>query len=182
LEKKGVTAYALDYEEMLWHICQHMIQGANVFSGTRLIWVADIVSFAEKFIAKINWEKVKKQYPLILNVLSLVHFMTPLSASLQAQASLKIGHEPQGIGVDFQGWPRSSLSAQRHKGYWRILQDSFFPSEWWLRLHYGLESESSLFWYRWVRHPLDILGWIKQLLGERMRDFNTKRLSGRTRR
>ena len=40
----------------------------------------------------------------------------------------------------------------------RILQDTFFPSGWWLRLHYGLDSAQPLFWYRWFRHPLYILG------------------------
>jgi len=39
-----------------------------------------------------------------------------------------------------------------------MLTDTFVPSEWWLRLHYGLNSAQPLFWYRWFKHPLYILG------------------------
>lgn len=164
----GLTAYTLGYEDMLWHLCQHMILTAGVFGANRLIWVADIVSFAEHFVAEIDWGRVEERYPLILNTLSLLHFMTPLSKTLLSQVPLEIGRAPQGIGEDFQGWPRSSLAAQRKKGYQRILCDTFLPSEWWLRLYYGLGSAHPVFWCRWVRHPLHILGWVKQLLLERM--------------
>ncbi len=40
-------AQAPGYEDMLWHICKHMIFSSGVFGAHRLIWVADIVSFAE---------------------------------------------------------------------------------------------------------------------------------------
>jgi hypothetical protein len=163
---EGLPARTLGYEHMLWHLCRHHL--ANVFRPFRLIWAADIVSFAERFAAETNWKQVKEQYPLILHTLSLLHFTTPLSQELLALSSVDIGRAPQGIGVEFQGWPRSSLAAQREKGYWGIFCDSFFPSEWWLRLRYGLGSTRTLFWCRWVQHPLHILGWIKQLLLERL--------------
>jgi hypothetical protein len=164
LKPDGFTAHTLGYEDMLWHICLQLCLVNALFASPRLIWIADIVSFAERFAAEIDWERVKARYPLVLNTLSLLHFMTPLPETLLAQAPLKIGHAPQGIGEDFRGWPNSSLAAQREKGYRRILRDTFFPSEWWLRLRYGLGSTGSLFWCRWVRHPLHILGWVKHLL------------------
>ena len=181
LDGEGLTAYTLGYEDMLWHLCQHMIQDVSVFASTRLIWIADIVTFAEYFVTEIDWKKVKKQYPLVFNVLSLLHFMTPLSGKLLNQAHLSVGHAPKGIGADFQGWPRSSLVSQREKGYWRILRDTFLPSAWWLRSHYGLGSAQPLLWYRWIRHPLDILGWIKQLLHERLEEFRCKKRWGNER-
>jgi hypothetical protein len=164
----GITAYTLGHEDMLWHLCRHMLDNATVFYPTRLVWVADIVSYAEYFADAIDWGKLRRQYPVVLNTLSLLHFLTPLSDALRNQASLSLIRTPQGIGAEFQGWPRSALAAQRHKGYFRILHDTFFPSEWWLRLNYGLGSDQPLWWHRWVRHPLDILGWVKQLLGERL--------------
>lgn len=170
LEPGNSTAYTLGYEDMLWHLCQHMAFHTTVFKSNRLIWAADIVSVAERFVAHIDWERVQKQYTLILNTLSLLHFMTPLSEPLLSQAPIRLGRAPQGIGLQFQGWPRSSLAAQREKGHWRILCDTLFPSEWWLRLRYGLGSASSLFWYRWVRHPFHIVGWVKHLLLGRIRD------------
>jgi hypothetical protein len=157
-----MSAYTLGYEDMLWHLCQHVAYHANVWEPIRLVWVADIIGFAERFVTQIDWQRISYQYPLVLNTLSLLHFITPLSSILRHHAPLKIGECPAGIGTEFQGWPRSSLAHQRDKGYGRVLYDTFFPSEWWLRLHYGLDSAQPLFWYRWMRHPIHIFGRLRQ--------------------
>lgn len=161
------AAYTLGYEDMLWHLCQHVAYHANVWEPIRLVWVADIVGFAERFAYQIDWQRIARHYPLILNTLSLFHFITPLSPTLRQQAPIKIGRRPGGMAEEFQGWPRTSVAYQKDKGWRRILYDSFFPSEWWLRLHYGLDSYQSLVWYRWLRHPVHILARLKQLLQER---------------
>jgi hypothetical protein len=158
----NTSTYTLGYEDMLWHLCQHVAYHANVWEPIRLVWVADIVGFAERFALQIDWARVARQYPLVLNTLSLFHFITPLSPQLLRLAPIKMGRLPQGLGEEFMGWPRTSLANQRGKGYRRILADTFFPSEWWLRLHYGLNSAQPLFWYRWGRHPLHILGRLRQ--------------------
>lgn len=176
LGEDGPTAYTLGYEDMLWHLCRHMIQDVSVFTATRFIWIADIVSFAERFVNEIDWDRLKRRYPLVLNILSLLQFITPLSDELRGRACLSVEDVPRGIGEDFQGWPRSSVSSQREKGYWRILRDTFLPPEWWLRLHYGLSNTQPLFWYRWGRHPFEIFGWIKQLLRERVQEFGDQTL------
>jgi hypothetical protein len=143
---------------MLWHLCQHVAYHASIWEPIRLIWVADLVGFSEQFVAEIDWERVARQYPLVLKMLSLFHFMTPLTDTLRRQAAIKIGQSPQGIGREFEGWPRKPLAEQRRKGVCRAIADTFSPSEWWLRLHYGLDSAQPLFWYRWFRHPFYILG------------------------
>jgi hypothetical protein len=163
-----LTAYTLGCEDMLWHLCQHLASHVNVWDFGRLIWVADIVSFAERFVSEIDWKWIRRQYPAVLDMLSLLHFMTPLSDELLNQASINIGHIPQGIGVEYQGWPRTKVVHWRERGYWCVLRDTFFPSEWWLRLRYKLGSARSLFWYRWVRHPLYILGHVVRAILEWM--------------
>jgi hypothetical protein len=155
----GVTAYTLSGEDMLWHLCQHIAYHASIWEPIRLIWVADVVGFAEHFAEQINWARVTRCYPLALNTLSLFHFITPLSEKLRGLARLKIGpRPPQGVGQEFAGFPRYRLKALRGQSYRHVLHETFFPSEWWLRLHYRLNSAQSLFWYRWFRHPLYILG------------------------
>jgi hypothetical protein len=164
------TAYALGYEEMVWHVCRHMIASAGVFGANRLIWVADVVSFAEHFVAEIDWALVRARYPLILDTLSLLHFLTPLSKRVLSDAPITLGPAPQGIGDGFRGWPHSSLDAQREKGMRAIMYDTFWPSEWWVRLYYGVGSARSLFWYRWVRHPLHIFRLARHFLAGRLRE------------
>jgi hypothetical protein len=163
-----LTAYTLNNEDMLWHLCQHLISHVNVWDFGRLIWVADVVSFAERFASEIDWERIRRRCPAILNTLSLLHFMTPLSDELLSKAPIEIGHAPRQIGMEYQGWPKVQPVRWREGGYRHVLCATLFPSEWWLRLRYKLGSTHSLFWCRWVRHPLHILGHIVRVLLERM--------------
>jgi hypothetical protein len=161
---EGVTAYTLSHAEMLEHIYQHLRVNL-LLDSLRLIWVADLVSLAERFAAAMDWPRVN---PRIRHALALCHWLTPLSEGLLQAAALNPGRSPQGVGQEFQGWPRYSLVAQRPKGYFGIVRDSFFPAEWWLRFYYGLPSAPStklridpaFWWGRFVRHPLHILGWV----------------------
>jgi len=160
----GQPAYALDHADMLWHLCQHMRLSSGVFGANRLIWMADIVSYAEHFASEIDWARLSARYPIVINTLSLLHFLTPLSEELLASAAIPLGPAPRGIGLDFEGWPRTSIRAQREKGAWGILRDTFAPPEWWVRLYYGLGSAAPLFTTRWLRHPWHILGWVAHLI------------------
>jgi hypothetical protein len=160
----GQPAYALDHADMLWHLCQHMRLSSGVFGANRLIWMADVVSYAEHFASEIDWAQLSARYPIVINTLSLLHFLTPLSRKLLASAPIPLGPAPRGVGLDFEGWPRTSIAAQREKGAWGILRDTFAPPEWWLRLYYGLGSAAPLLATRWLRHPWHILGWVAHLI------------------
>ncbi len=163
-----LTAHTLGYEDTLGYLGQHLVSHVNVWDYGRLIWVADIVSFAERFAAEIDWEWVQLQNPAVLDTLSLLHFITPLSDELLGVAPIKIGRAPQGVGVEYQGWPRTRMADWPEIGYRRALRNTLLPSEWWLRLRYTLGSERPLFWYRWLRHPLYILGHVMRALLERL--------------
>lgn len=154
-----LTAYTLGHEDMLAHLCRHLASHVNVWDYARLIWVADVVSLSERFVREIDWERVRRQSPMVLDTLSLLQWMTPLSDELISVAGVQIGCAPHGIGVEYAGWPR--VQGAR-------LRDTLFPSEWWLRLRYRLGSARPLFCYRWVRHPLYILGHVARTLLERL--------------
>ena len=153
---------------MLCHLCQHLTSHVNVWDFARLIWVADLVSWAERFALQIDWERIRRQQRDIINTLSLLHIMTPLSEELLDRAGIETGRAPLQIGDEYQGWPRADRADWRAKGSWRILHDTLCPSEWWLRLRYKLGSFRPLFWYRWIRHPLYILGHVVRAAAEWM--------------
>ncbi len=155
---KGITAYTLSYEDMLWHLYRHTFSPLWVFLPMRLIGVADMVSLVEKFVDQIDWDIVKHRYPQILNILPMLHFLTPWSTMLLRKLPLEVTNIPAGVGHEFAGWPRFSPKMQQEKGWSGILRDSFFPPEWWLRMYYGLGPGISTQWGRWIRHPLYILG------------------------
>lgn len=163
-----LTAYTLSPNDMLRHLCRHLTSHVNVWDFGRLIWVADIVSWAERFVTQIDWGHIRRQQHDIIDTLSLLHFMTPLSEELLDRAGVKIGRIPQQIGEEYQGWPRADRSVWRAKGSLRVLHDTLLPSEWWLRMRYRLGSSRSLFWYRWIRHPLHILGHVARVAAERI--------------
>lgn len=152
------TAHTLGHEDMLWHLCRHIAYHASIWEPIRLIWVVDLVGFAEQFVEQIDWPHLARLYPPVLKLLSLFHFVTPVSDRLRQQAGLKLDRAPQGIGLEFDGWPRRRGAQLQAQSWSEIARATFFPSEWWLRLHYGLDCMQPLFWYRWVRHPLYILG------------------------
>lgn len=154
----NIEACTLGREEMLWHLCEHLSYHASIWEPIRFIWVADIIGFAEKFVHEINWAFIQQHFPIILKRLSLFHTMTPLSPDLLEAASIKTNASISGVGEEFKGWPRVAFAKQQDKRLVQIFKDTFIPSEWWLRLHYRLDSVESCFWQRWVLHPLFIIG------------------------
>ncbi len=152
LEPDGTTAETLGYDDTMWYLCQHLVESTNVFSSVGLVWVADVVSFAERFVAQIDWARVTQQYPLVPNTLSLLHFLTPLSDALMARAGIKLGRAPRGMWDDFRKSPRTPPEAMIGEGYARTLRAAFFPSEWWLHLYFGIGSARPVTWRHRRQH------------------------------
>jgi len=163
-----VTAQTLGHEDMLWHIYRHSFAPPLIGQSIRLVWVADFVSLVEKYVEEIDWEKLKYNHPQVWFVLPAFHALTPWSDKVLNTLNMDIEPTPKGAGQTFQGWPRSSLAVQRKKGVRRFLGDTFWPSEWWMQLYYGLNRRSPGWWWtRLIRHPLHITGWVLQYLLER---------------
>lgn len=159
----------LGYEDMLWHIYRHSFAYPLIEQPVRLIWVADFVSLVEKFVDEIDWERVKSRYPQVWQVIPVFHYLTPWSEKVINQLKIEVDPQPKGIGKTFEGWPHSSLANQRQKGIGRFLTDTFWPSEWWAWLYYGVSRRSAKWWWiRMVRHPLHIGGWVLQYLRKRI--------------
>ena len=161
-------ARTLGYEDMLGHLCWHLISHVNVWEIGRLIWVADVVSFSERYAAQIDWQRVRRRHPAVLGTLSLLHTMTPLSQSLLDAARLRVGRTPSGIGESYRGWPVARGEDQRGRGVREMLRATLLPSEWWLRLRYAMGSARPLFCHRWVRHPLHLFGHAVRVCLERV--------------
>ncbi len=160
-----VAAETLGHELMLWHIYCHSFAYPSITQLIRLIWVADFVSLVEKHVEEIDWDMVKSSYPQVWHVLPVFHSLTPWSERVIERLEIEIEPPPKGIGISFQGWPNSSLAEQRQKGIVRFLRDTFWPSEWWTWLYYGVNHRNVKWWWiRFLRHPLHIAGWVIQYL------------------
>jgi len=134
----GRPAYTFGHEDMLYHLCRHLAERGPLL---RLIWIADVEGYASRFDGEIDWQRLARRYPLVPNTLSL----------LQAR----------GVGEGLK--PLSTtLRSNRLPQMWR---DLLCPSDWWLRLYYGVDPETSLLWYRCVRHPLHVARWLARRAG-----------------
>ena len=158
------AAFTLNPDEMLWHLYRHM-----VLEPARLVRLVDIVGFAGKFARQIDWDFVRATYPGALAALSLLHFVSPLPAELRQAAGIEIGPKPAGAERPLQDWPpvpRARWSQMRKRD---VLAQTFFPSEFSLRMYYGIDSHRSIFWHRWLWHPWQIARWavLRRLARER---------------
>ncbi len=164
----GADARTLGHEAMLLHLCWHLVNIRHLADQVvrpRLIWIADIVSYAEQYAEDIDWAALCARRPFIRSTLALLHYLIPLSAGLRDRLGVReAGRRPRGVGEGYRGWPTRPLAAPDRGRLDRYLRDTFQPPEWWLRLHYGLGPEGTLFWTRWCRHPGRILGGVAHKL------------------
>jgi Uncharacterised nucleotidyltransferase len=152
-----MTAWTLGREETLWHIYRHAFSMPIGYEPARLIWVADLISLVEAWIDVLDWERVRSQYRAAERILPLLHSLTPWSDAVLDRLKLPVAQLPTGAGANYQGWPRFPLVALRARGFGRLLRDSFFPSPWWLRIHYGQGPGRADYWRAWLAHQRMLL-------------------------
>ena len=149
----------LGHDAMLWHLCRHLV-GLN--HPYRLIWVADIVGYAEAFVDDLDWDHLRSTYPFVLSTLSLLHWLTPLPESVRDRAGLATGVAPGSVGAvgeDYEGWPRSTAFTWDSWGE-RIefLRQSLAPPDWWLRLNYGTGDDTGGYGKGVAKHSAALAG------------------------
>jgi hypothetical protein len=150
------SAFTLGLDDQLRHLCDHLISHVNVWDYARLIWMADLISLSERFAHEIDWPRVRRESPQVINTLVLLQWLSPLSDDVRRAAGIELGARPDGIGAEFDGWPRARSSLRR----------TLWPPEWWLRLRYARGAQS-LWRERWLRHPLHIIGQVIRVLLEK---------------
>ena len=156
-EIEGQPALSLSLEDLLWHTYQHL-----VIEDIRLNGIADLLSLSQCYVDEIDWDLIRRRYPALLEALSVIHFLTPLPPIVIQRTGIRIGKAPAEIGPDWSGWPR--LAYGRGRGDWpAFLKETWFPSEWFLRLYYGVGSTRPLWPTRVFRHPLHVasLAWLR---------------------
>jgi hypothetical protein len=166
----GVAARTLCWEDMLWHVHGHACGLAGQLNVEfHLLGVADLVSIVEKYHEKIDWTRIRKQYPRLYHALPALHFMTPWSDAVIQRLGMRVEREPRGAIRAFQGWPLKSRQSLLRQGMLKSLGETFFPSEWWLRVHYGSDHFFAVWVHRWIVHPWHVLCWaVIRLLANRL--------------
>jgi len=153
-EIDGRTAHAFNHTDMLHHLCHHTFEPADV---VKLGSVVDFVGYANKYVAEIDWHRLDKNYPFIINALQCVHFLTPLPEALGKQISIPECAPPDGLGLGFI--PLSDL-AERPLSKASKLKHLLQPSDWWMHIFYNVSPTKSLMSTRLVHHPIQLAKWL----------------------
>jgi hypothetical protein len=156
LRIEGRAASTLGHTDMLRHLTRHVAECASLL---RLIWVADVVGYATRYRDAIPWPEMRRRYPFVLNALSLLHLVTPLPVELLEHVTPARAQGLRGIGVSCK--PLTEI-VKLNRPVRDVARDVFDPSDWWLRLYYGLGDQAQLRWHRWVTHPLRVSYWVRR--------------------
>ncbi len=146
--------WRLGHIDTLRHLCHHTFEPAQ---RIKLGSILDLVHYAHTYCDEIDWPRIRKQYPFIINSLRCVHFITPLPSNLMPQINPPTCKPPSGLGKGFL--PLSQLMQQKGS-FTDKLRTMLTPSAWWAHIFYDVPPEKSLFWVRWIRHPAQLAKWL----------------------
>jgi hypothetical protein len=141
---------------LIRHLERHLFE-ATANKPLQLKWVADIVSLVEKHAETLDWDNLWRHDRALLNRLELFYSLTPMPEHLAKIIPVRQMQPPSGLNQYPKGWPQQRAQKWKQVGLLQFLQQTVTPpSDWWLRLYYGI-NERSCFWYRQVIHRMRIL-------------------------
>lgn len=152
----AVVVETLSNEEFLYHLSKHTFFSYHNLEPLKMIWVADICNFAEKFAEDIDWQLIKKNFPIVLHTLTALHEIFPLSETLIAKTGIKPRKTAEKRFRPYQGWPGVPLKDVKKQALLRWVKKTIFPSDWVLFLHYG-NSRFKARWYNWLNHIVNLI-------------------------
>jgi len=159
-----VKALTFGDEEMLHYLYQHAFHAPLTYESYKLINVADIISFTERNYSTLDWNKIKSDFPLLHNALPLLHHISQWDFNKVPADFVSSQERRKEMTVTpFVGWPQRRLK-ERKGGKWtlhQILCDTLFPSSWWLKIYYGVNTRRGCLWCRVWQHPRHIIWWAK---------------------
>lgn len=144
--------YTLGHIDMLRHLCLHTFTRTET---VRLIGVSDMLRYARHFFDDIDWDRIQREYPFIVNAFRCLYPLVGLPECLRELAPPP-ARRMSGVG---KGMMPLQETMRRQKGLLDKLKLLFWPSQWWTHVFYNVSPEGSLFFTRIVRHPLLVINW-----------------------
>ena len=160
-EIKGISASTLSYENLLAHTYHHMIDAS--IQPFRLIWLADMISLAERYTEQIDWDMLP---PKIYNALKIINSLIPIEGVPKLDKGWLTASSTSSRKTTLsQGWPFSVIPSQSDAEHLQNAPKAFRPSDWWLRLYFGLPLNQLLLGAK-IRYPLHLFWGIWRVSGK----------------
>lgn len=163
----NLNGLTLGLEDQLFHLCHHAIAEQEGFPPLRLISVTDILNYSERYYQQLDWEYISQKYPLVPHTISTLQLLRPLPNPILQTAGISRVNRLSGVGAEYTGWPRFPFYHWKKLGRLAFLRATFFPSAWWLHLHYAAPRRANLVVY-WGRHLVNLSRYAWQRLSRRM--------------
>ncbi len=173
----GEIAKTLSKEDFLYHICMHSFYSYHLLEPIKVIWVADICNFSEKFKYELDWKFIKENYPIVLHTLSALHEIHPLDEDLIRVAKIPIRKIANNLIEPYSGWPGLPMRDVKKGEKFKWVKNTIFPSEWVLYLFYGTGNRSFK-WYNWLKHIFQLIEMTKIHIKIRLKTKGTSTSGG----
>lgn len=161
IEVNGVDMPALGHVDMLRHLTAHLLQPGE---HTRLIGVVDLLEYSARHSDAIDWDRLRRTWPRVVNTITLLHYLVPLPEALAAFRPPSDTIAPAGPGTGFPPLGLVQRSPRAWPALWRRL---VYPSPWWLHAYYGVPPGRSLAGTRWFRHAPRVAYWAWRRVAQR---------------
>ena len=154
IDVMGRPVWVPSLTDLLRHVFMHAF-GSDVWLGSRLVAVADLVAILETRSPALDPGLLRRRDRALVRALSWLTLFAPLSD----EALVRVGRvgRSSGIGESYTGWPLET--GARPLRSWRHFRATFAPSPWWLRLRYWARPGILPLAWAWVRHVYDLF-WV----------------------
>jgi hypothetical protein len=145
------------------HLRRHLFESTDR-RPLSLKWTADMVSLVEKHAAEWDWAALQRHHPDLLGRLEVFYSLTPMPDRFVGLIPIRPPSPLRGPNLYPQAWPQHAWSDRKKVGLVRFLLQTFAPpSDWWLRLYYGIRARSTS-WRGQVVHRLLIVKLVRTAL------------------
>jgi hypothetical protein len=150
---ESLPLLALNHTLMLHHLCRHL-QSQHPDDTIKLINIVDIVRYVDTFEKELDWPVLHKKYPHVISTLQCLDCLIPLPVGWKHNIPNRLNSCPEGVGECMPALSR--ILSTKHAAVDQ-LRALFQPPLWWLHLHYSVDLNNSLFWVKWVQHPVRLV-------------------------
>ncbi|MBM9520572.1 nucleotidyltransferase family protein [Desulforhopalus vacuolatus] len=157
-----VDVLTFSHEETLHYLYQHALRAPLTYESYKLINIADIIGYTEKYIETLEWQMIQKRFPLLFNALPLMQHVSPWNRQNVSEDIIASVQKERTVDLaSFNGWPHRRLKDFKANGIGvsKILKETFLPSIWWTQIYYGKTGYRGYLNAVALKHPRHILWW-----------------------
>ena len=152
----GRRHLTLGHVDMIRHLTHHLL-APSPDGCVRLIAIVDLLRYARTFQDRIDWPRIERDFPFVVNALGCLHHVVPLPSALRRFVPSPACPLPRRAGETMRPL-RSIVRRGRPPG--DVVRELFEPPDWWMHAYYNVPMGQSLRRTYLLRHPWRVARWL----------------------